>query len=138
MKGETNPSDVMTKHLQTGEQMKRAVEMLGMIDLTQDGLDKHVSKNEMKAIGAVGDDAQEGSTNNKSNRFKMPGNTGVTAVEILPRMSLVLNLMFLHEFCAAFCCVDVKKLKMVQRGRRPQEEKTEPNTQRTDWQTGDT
>ena len=32
VKGEKNPSDVMTKHLPTGEAMKRAIEMLGMID----------------------------------------------------------------------------------------------------------
>ena len=43
--GEKNPSD----HDKTfanwrSQAMKRAIEMLGIIDLTQDGLDKHVTK----------------------------------------------------------------------------------------------
>ena len=69
VKGEKNPSDVMTKHLPTGEAMKRAVEMLSMIDLAQEGLDRHVTKHKMKAIGALNDETQEGS-NNKNKKLK--------------------------------------------------------------------
>ena len=39
VKGETNPADVMTKHLQTGDEVKAASDMVGIVDLTQQGLD---------------------------------------------------------------------------------------------------
>ena len=84
VKGEKNPSDVMTKHLPTGEAMKRAIEMLGMIDLTQEGLDKHVTNHKMKAIGAIKDETQEGS-NNKNKKFKpwQPCTSSVTSRQYL-------------------------------------------------------
>ena len=138
VKGEKNPSDVMTRHLPTGEAMKRAIDMLGMIDLTQEGLDKHVTKHKMTAIGAINNETQEGS-NNKNKKFKpwqpytssvtirqylsalnqskkheenpmtvmtpmlLPGNTGLTALEILLVTSSILNLMFLCGCSVAFC-----------------------------------
>lgn len=69
VKGESNPSDVMTKHLPTGDSVKLAVDMLGMVDLTQEGLDKHVTKNKMKAIGAINDECQETDTS-RNKRLK--------------------------------------------------------------------
>ena len=51
--GKQNPADILTKHLDTGEEVRNGVELLGMVDLTQEGLDRNVGKAHMKKVGAV-------------------------------------------------------------------------------------
>ena len=51
--GKENPSDILTKHLSTGDEVRQGSCKLGLVDLTKDGLDRHVSKMSMKSIGAV-------------------------------------------------------------------------------------
>ena len=53
IKGTENPSNALTKHLTTGKEMEEAREMLGLVTLDKQGLDKHVTKNSMQTIGAV-------------------------------------------------------------------------------------
>ena len=51
--GTKNPADILTKHLATGELVRNGCELIGLVDLTEDGLDKHVSKTNMRTIGSV-------------------------------------------------------------------------------------
>ena len=51
--GKQNPADALTKHLVTGEDLRIARERLGIVDLTQAGLDKHVSKHGMTSVSTV-------------------------------------------------------------------------------------
>ena len=90
----------------------------------------------MKAIRAINDETQEGS-NNKNKKFKrgqprtssvtirqylsavnlskrhggQPGNTGLTALELLLVISLILNLMFLRGCSVGFCCWMLKPIR---------------------------
>ena len=48
-----NPVDILTKHLDTGEEVRNGVELLGMVDLMQEGLDRNVGKAHMKKVGSV-------------------------------------------------------------------------------------
>ena len=43
----------LTKHWDTGEEVRNGVELLGMVDLTQEGLDRNVGKGHMKKVGSV-------------------------------------------------------------------------------------
>ena len=51
--GKQNPADILTKYLDTGEEVRNGVELLGMVDLTQEGLDRNVGKAHMKKVGSV-------------------------------------------------------------------------------------
>ena len=42
-----------TKHLDTGEEVRNGLELLGMVDLTQEGLDRNVGKAHMKKVGSA-------------------------------------------------------------------------------------
>lgn len=53
IEGAQNPADILTKHLSTGEQVRNGAERIGLVDLTEMGLNKHVSKVNMRSIGAV-------------------------------------------------------------------------------------
>ena len=53
IKGTENPSNALTKHLATGAEAEEAREMLGLVTLDKQGLDKHVSKNTMQSVGAL-------------------------------------------------------------------------------------
>ena len=53
IEGTENPADILTKYLKTGDEMKRGTERVGLVDLTERGLDNHVSKMSMKSVGAV-------------------------------------------------------------------------------------
>ena len=53
IKGTENPSNALTKHLGTGAEFEEAREMLGLVTLDKQGLDKHVSKNTMQTIGSI-------------------------------------------------------------------------------------
>ena len=52
IEGTQNPADILTKCLATGELMKNGTERIGLVDLTETGLDKHVSKVNMRSVGA--------------------------------------------------------------------------------------
>ena len=51
--GKQSPADILTKHLDTGDEVRNGVELLGMVDLTQEGLDRNVGKAHMKKVGSV-------------------------------------------------------------------------------------
>ena len=51
--GTTNPADILTKYLKTGEEMKTSATRVGLVDLSERGLDIHVTKVGMKSVGAV-------------------------------------------------------------------------------------
>ena len=53
IEGTQNPADILTKHLATGELVKVGTERIGLVDLTETGLDKHVSKVNMRTIGSI-------------------------------------------------------------------------------------
>ena len=53
IEGTQNPADILTKYLATGEQMRTGTERIGLVDLNETGLEKHVSKVNMKTIGAI-------------------------------------------------------------------------------------
>ena len=53
IEGTQNPADILTKHLATGEMVKVGTERIGLVDLTETGLDKHVSKVNMRTIGSI-------------------------------------------------------------------------------------
>ena len=57
VRGDKNPSDILTKHLSTGDQVRSGREMIGMVDLTQEGLDRHVTKASMRTVGSVNENA---------------------------------------------------------------------------------
>ena len=50
--GKENTLDILTKHLATAEQLKTGCHRLGLVDLSQESLDEHISKVNMKTIGA--------------------------------------------------------------------------------------
>ena len=51
--GVHNPADILTKFLKTGNEMMEGAERLGLVNLTKEGLDKHISKLNMTSVGAV-------------------------------------------------------------------------------------
>ena len=67
--GKLNPSDILTKHLDTGDMVKQGVERLGIVDLSQEGLDRNVGKAHMKTIGGI-NNKTENPGGNKSHKRK--------------------------------------------------------------------
>ena len=57
VKGTRNPADVLTKFLDTGEASKKC--LIGMVDLTQQGLDRHVSQANIKSVGSISSSNQK-------------------------------------------------------------------------------
>ena len=51
--GTHNPVEILTKFLKTGNEMMEGAERLGLVNLTKEGLEKHISKLNMTSVGAV-------------------------------------------------------------------------------------
>ncbi|CAE7242490.1 RE2 [Symbiodinium sp. CCMP2592] len=53
VKGIANPADCLTKHLKTGEDMKQACELTGMVQLSKSGMDEQVRRTALSKVSAV-------------------------------------------------------------------------------------
>ena len=53
VKGVANPADCLTKHLKTGEEMRQACELTGMVQLSKSGMDEQVRRTALSKVSAV-------------------------------------------------------------------------------------
>lgn len=116
--GKENTLDILTKHLATAEQLKTGCHRLGLVDLSQESLDEHVSKVNMKTIGAETQTTRTDHEARYSSKLSIrqhegmtplalydhtPGDTGLKGLEIGLVLSWTFNPVGVCIGCRAFC-----------------------------------
>ena len=65
VKGVANPADCLTKHLKTGEEVRQACELTGMVQLSKAGMDEQVRRTALSRVSTIADEVER-----KSNKWK--------------------------------------------------------------------